>query len=218
MVGHPLHAQRLQNPLPPLYLSAFVVTILTEMAPLITQLTLPSNQTLELYHGDLTEEQVEAIVNAANEHLAHGAGLAGAIVRRGGREIQNESNAWVKQHGLVGHDKPALTGAGKLPCRAVIHAVGPVWRGGGQDEEAKLRLAYTSALKLAHEQGFDSIDFPSISTGLFGFPVERGAAIALQAVKDFCAANPASPIREIRFTIIDAPTVEIFRREFEKLK
>ncbi len=188
------------------------------MAALITQLTLSSGQTLSLYHGDLTEEQVEAIVNAANEHLAHGGGLAGAIVRRGGREIQEESNTWLKQHGLAGHDKPALTGAGRLPCKAIIHAVGPVWRGGKQDEDAKLRLAYTSALKLAHEQGFGSVAFPSISTGIFGFPVARGAAIALQAVRDFCTAQPASPLREIRFTLIDTPTVEIFRRAFDKLE
>jgi len=187
------------------------------MPTLINQLTLHSGQTLALYQGDLTEEQVEAIVNAANERLAHGGGLAGAIVRRGGREIQQESNTWIKQHGLAGHAKPALTGAGRLPCKAIIHAVGPVWRSGKQDEDAKLRLAYTAALKLAHEQGFGSVAFPSISTGLFGFPVERGAAIALQAARDFCAAHPASPLREIRFTLIDAPTVEVFRREFEKL-
>jgi O-acetyl-ADP-ribose deacetylase len=187
------------------------------MSTLITQLILASGQTLALYQGDLTEEHIDAIVNAANERLAHGAGLAGVIVRRGGSEIQEESNAWVKQHGLAGHDKPALTGAGRLPCKAIIHAVGPVWRGGKQDEDAKLRLAYTSALKLAQEQSFGSLAFPSISTGLFHFPVERGAAIALQAVTDFCAAHPASPLREIRFTLIDAPTVEVFRREFEKL-
>jgi len=188
------------------------------MATLIAQLTLPSGQTLALYQGDLTEEQVGAIVNAANEHLAHGGGVAGAIVRRGGREIQAESNAWIKQHGLAGHDQPALTTAGRLQCQAVIHAVGPVWRGGGQGEATKLHAAYASALELAHEQGFSSVAFPSISTGIFGFPVERGAAIALQAAKDFCAAHPASPLREIRFTLIDAPTVEVFRREFEKLK
>jgi O-acetyl-ADP-ribose deacetylase len=187
------------------------------MSTLITQLILASGQMLALYHGDLTEEHMDAIVNAANERLAHGAGLAGAIVRRGGREIQEESNAWIRQHSLAGHDKPALTGAGRLPCKAIIHAVGPVWLGGKQAEDTKLRLAYTSALKLAHELGFGSVAFPSISTGLFGFPVERGSAIAVQAVTDFCAAHPDSPLREIRFTLIDAPTVEVFRREFEKL-
>ncbi len=186
------------------------------MASLISQLALPSSQTLALYHGDLTEEHVDTIVNAANARLAHGGGVAGAIVRRGGHEIQRESDKWVRQHGPAAHDRPALTGAGKLSCKAVIHAVGPVWQGGGHNEDANLRAAYTSALELAHAQGFASIAFPSISTGIFGFPVERGAAIALKAVEDFCAAYPASSLREIRFTLIDAPTVEAFQREFDK--
>ena len=184
------------------------------MSTLVTQCTLPSGRTLALYQGDLTEERVDAIVNAANEHLAHGGGVAAAIVRRGGGAIQAESDAWVRQHGPAGHAKPALTGAGRLPCKAVIHAVGPVWGAGYED--AKLRAAYTSALELAHAQGFTSIAFPSISTGIFGFPLERGAGIALQAALDFCAAHPDSPLREIRFSLIDAPTVEVFRREFEK--
>ena len=185
------------------------------MVTLITPHALPSGQTLALYHGDLTEEKVDAIVNAANERLAHGGGVAGAIVRRGGRIIQDESNAWVRQNGPAGHGKPALTGAGKLPCKAVIHAVGPVW--GAGDEDAKLRAAYTSSLELAHAHGFASIAFPSISTGIFGFPVERGAAIALRCAEHFCAARPDSPLREIRFTLIDPPTVEVFKREFERI-
>ena len=185
------------------------------MSTLITSFTLPSGQTLALYHGDLTEEKVDAIVNAANERLAHGGGVAGAIVRRGGYEIQQESIEWVRKHGPAGHDKPALTGAGKLQSKIVIHAVGPEWGSGNEDN--KLRVAYTSALELAHRQGLTSIAFPSISTGIFGFPVERGAAIALKSAEDFCAAaGPASPLREIRFTLIDAPTVEVFRREFTK--
>ena len=187
------------------------------MAVLITQLTLSSGQTLALHHGDLTEERVDAIVNAANAHLAHGGGVAGAIVRRGGYEIQRESDEWVKSNGPAEHDRPALTGAGKLPCKAVIHAVGPVWQGGAHNEEAHLRAAYTSSLELAHAQGFTSIAFPSISTGIFGFPVERGAPIALIAVEDFCAIHPDSSLREIRFTLIDKPTVEVFQREFEKV-
>jgi O-acetyl-ADP-ribose deacetylase (regulator of RNase III) len=175
---------------------------------------LPSGQTLALYQGDLTEERVDAIVNAANEWLSHGGGLAGAIVRAGGREIQAQSDAWVKEHGRAGHDKPALTGAGHLPCRFIIHAVGPVW--GSGDEDAKLRTAYSAALNLAHAQGFASIAFPSISTGIFGFPVERAAPIAVQAVVDFCAAHPHSPLREVRFTIIDISTVRVFQRVFQK--
>lgn len=185
------------------------------MTVLVASLTLPSGQSLALYQGDLTEERVDAIVNAANEHLAHGGGLAGAIVRRGGRQIQEESDAWVRQHGPAGHDKPALTGPGALPCRAIIHAVGPVW--GSGDEDAKLRAAYTSALQLAHAQGFTSIAFPSLSTGIFGFPVERAAPIAIQAVRDFCAAHPDSSLRDLRFTLIDAPTVAVFQHEFERI-
>ena len=186
------------------------------MSTLISHRPLPSGQTLALYHGDLTEERVDAIVNAANERLAHDGGLAGAIVRKGGREIQAESDAWVRQNGPAGHDKPALTGPGRLPCKAIIHAVGPVWQGGQRDEEANLQAAYRAALDLAHTKGFTSIAFPSISTGIFGFPVERAAPIALRAVEDFCAAHPDSPVRDIRFTLIDTPTVEVFRREFEK--
>ncbi len=178
---------------------------------------LPTGQRLVLEHGDLTEAQVDAIVNAANARLAHGGGVAGAIVRRGGRVIQQESDAWVSRHGPAGHDRPALTGAGALPARAVIHAVGPIWRGGGLGEAASLRAAYTSALELAGAQGFTSVAFPSISTGIFGFPVAQGAAIALQAVRDYCAAHPDTSVREIRFVLIDTPTVETFAAAFDAL-
>lgn len=184
------------------------------LMPLITSRAFPSGQTLALYQGDLTEEKVDAIVNAANAQLSHGGGVAGAIVRRGGQVIQEESNAWVRAHGPAGHTKPALTGAGRLPCKFVIHAVGPMW--GAGDEDNKLRAAYTSALELAHAREFASIAFPSISTGIFGFPVARGAAIAVQCAKEFCAAQPDSALREIRFTLIDAATVEVFQREFQK--
>jgi O-acetyl-ADP-ribose deacetylase (regulator of RNase III) len=186
------------------------------MAAPVAQHVLPSGQVIALYQGDLTEERVDAIVNAANAQLAHGGGVAGAIVRKGGREIQAESDAWVKAHGPADHGRPALTGAGRLPCRWVIHAVGPVW--GSGDEDAKLRAAYASSLALAHAQGCASVAFPSISTGIFGFPVERAAPIALRAALDFFASQPGSPLREIRFTLIDAPTVEVFARAFADLK
>src|SRR5687768_13562063 len=91
--------------------------------------TLPTGQTLVLEHGDLTESDADAIVNAANSQLLHGGGVAGAIVRRGGPSIQAESDAWVDQHGPATHTRPGLTGAGTLPARAIIHAVGPVWHG-----------------------------------------------------------------------------------------
>ncbi len=181
------------------------------MSERIASYTLPTGQAVALDHGDLTEAAADALVNAANTHLQHGGGVAGAIVQRGGRVIQTESDAWVAANGPAGPDRPALTGAGALPARAVIHAVGPIWRGGGQGEPAQLRAAYTSALALAADQGCASVAFPSISTGIYGFPVAAGAAIAVQAVRDFCAAHPEGPPRAIHFVLIDAPTVAVFR-------
>jgi O-acetyl-ADP-ribose deacetylase (regulator of RNase III) len=174
---------------------------------------LPSGQRLLLVSGDLTEETVDAIVNAANSHLQHGGGVAGAIVRRGGRRIQEESDAWVRAHGPARADRPAITGAGALACKAVIHAVGPIW--GEGDEDAKLHTAVESALRLAEEQGFSSIALPAISTGIFGFPKRRGAQVILQAIVDFCRFHEASALREIHVTLIDRPTVQVFEDEFD---
>jgi O-acetyl-ADP-ribose deacetylase (regulator of RNase III) len=170
----------------------------------------PSGQRIRLVKGDLTEESVDAIVNAANSHLAHGGGVAGAIVRKGGAVIQQESD----RIGYVPVGKVALTGAGALPAAHVIHAVGP--RMGEGDEDNKLRNAARSSLMLAHEKEFRSIALPAISSGIFGFPKDRCAAILLQAARDFCAEQPSSPLREIRFTLIDDPTVEVFEAEFRR--
>lgn len=183
------------------------------MSTIVGQLHLPSGAMLRLVHGDLTEERVDAIVNAANAQLMHGGGVAGAIVRRGGEIIQQESNAWVRRHGPVTHDRPALTGAGRLPCRYVIHAVGPVW--GEGNEDAKLHAAITGALALAAERGLASLALPAISTGIFGFPKERGARVILQALLDFLGQRPETTLREIRITLIDEPSVAVFREEFE---
>ena len=186
------------------------------MSTLIAQHNLPSGASLSLVHGDLTEEQVEAIVNAANEQLAHGGGVAGAIARKGGPEVQRESDEWVRAHGPVRTGTAAITGAGRLHARHVIHAVGPVWSGDGRRDDALLRGAVASALALADERGLASLALPAISTGIFGFPKERGAAVIVQAVLDFCESHPASSLRDIRLTLIDAPSVEIFRAEFAR--
>jgi O-acetyl-ADP-ribose deacetylase (regulator of RNase III) len=167
-----------------------------------------------LVQGDITEERVDAIVNAANSRLLHGGGVAGAIVRRGGYGIQTESDAWVRAHGEVTHERPAVTGAGRLPCRAVIHAVGPVW--GEGDEDAKLRSAVLGALAAAEERGFASIALPAISTGIFGFPKERGARVIFQAIEDRARTHLNSSLREIRVTILDDPTLEAFQKEFDR--
>lgn len=182
------------------------------MATLVAEHKLPTGQSLRLIHGDITEEKVDAIVNAANAHLLHGGGIADAIVRRGGMGIQNESNAWVREHGPISHAQPALTGAGSLPCRFVIHAVGPRW--GEGDEDAKLYTAIKAALSMADEHGLKNLALPAISTGIFGFPKERGAEVILDAISDFFVEQPKSVLQDIHITLIDAPSVRVFTAAF----
>jgi len=170
------------------------------------------NRTLKLIHGDLTEAKVDVIVNAANALLQHGGGVAAAIVRKGGESIQRESNAWVREHGMVTPDKPALTTAGELPCQFIIHAVGPVW--GEGDEDAKLYSAIYKALSLADEHHFKSLALPAISTGIFGFPKERGANRILEAVQDYFKEHSESSLVEVQIVLIDQTSVDIFSKEF----
>jgi putative ATPase len=172
--------------------------------------TLPTGHTLSLRQGDLTDEAVDAVVNAANNGLAHGGGVAGAIVRRGGQVIQDESD----RIGKVATGGAAITGAGRLPCRFVIHAVGPVWRGHTPDENDRLLASATvSALEIAREKGLTSIAFPAISSGIFGFPKDRCARVMVQAVRDWADTHPEDNPRDLRFTVIDDLTVNLFDDE-----
>lgn len=180
------------------------------MADLIVQRRISGGQTISLYQGDLTAETVDAIVNAANKHLAHGGGVAGAIVRKGGEIIQKESDRLAP----VAAGGVAITSAGALPARHVIHAVGP--RMGEGDEDRKLTDAGRNALHLAEERGFASIAFPAISSGIFRFPKDRCAEILVGEAERFCAAHPDSTLRDIRFTLIDDETVGVFRAEFRR--
>ena len=177
------------------------------------------SRTIRIVSGDLTAEPVDAIVNAANEHLAHGAGVAGAIVRKGGWVIQEESDRWVREHGPVRTGTAATTGAGALPCRCVIHAVGPVWHDGKHDEDALLAGAVRSALELADQHGLRSLSVPAISSGVYGFPKARCAGIILHAVSDFLASHPDSALREVNLCNIDRETCDVFlveaRRQFK---
>ncbi len=160
--------------------------------------------------GDLTDEPVDAIVNAANSRLAHGGGVAGAIVRRGGQVIQEQSDRVAPVP--VGH--VALTGAGHLLARAVIHAVGP--RMGEGDEDAKLKSAVWESLKLAARQNFASISLPAISSGIFGYPKERCAEVLLDTTLQFLKENPQTPTREVRFCNFDELTCRVFLEHFRK--
>lgn len=178
------------------------------MNSLLDQYLFPTGQRLEIVQGDLTEEKVDAIVNAANQALAHGGGVDGLIARRGGPLIQQESDAWVHTHGLVAHADPVYTGAGRLPCRYVIHAVGPVW--GEGDEDYKLTEAIRGSLSRADELHLSSLAMPAISTGIFGFPKERAARILYQTIFDYFAIHPESGVRLVRLVLYDHPTVEAF--------
>lgn len=172
-------------------------------------------RTLQLVEGDLTSEAVDAIVNAANSQLQHGGGVAGAISRRGGPEIQAQSNSWVREYGPVSHGSPAYTGAGSLPCRYVIHAVGPMW--GEGDEDEKLHTAVSKSLQLADELGVSSISFPALSTGIFGFPKERAAGVILSAIGDYLLNTPVSGIKQVRITLYDQTTMDAFLKVWQKL-
>jgi len=178
------------------------------MNEIVREGNLPGERRLQIVRGDLTEEQVDAIVNAANAQLQHGGGVAGAISRRGGPQIQDESNTWVRRFGPVLHARPAHTHAGKLPCRYVIHAVGPVW--GSGDEDAKLAAAVQGSLQVAGQLGLISIAMPAISTGIFGFPVERAARVMLQAVRSHFEENPSSSLEIVRLVLIESQAQSAF--------
>ncbi len=178
----------------------------------------PEGQVLEVRQGDLNQEEVDAIVNAANTHLAHGGGVAGAIVRGGGYAIQEESDRWVAEHGPVSTGQVALTGAGRLPCKWVIHAVGPVWQGGGAHEEELLASVVRGSLLKAEEMKLASIALPAISSGIFGFPKERCAEIMIAMAKEFYREHPQSALRRICFTNIDEQTVVIFETTLSRIR
>ena len=153
--------------------------------------------------GDLTQQRVDAIVNAANEALAPGGGVCGAIRRTGGDEIFEEC---ARLGGCATGDAKA-TGAGRLPARYVIHAVGPVWSGGEAGEDELLASAYRRSLEVAEELGCRTIAFPALSTGIYGFPGELAAPVAVGAVREL-----ADRFDEIRFVFLDEEMHELFER------
>ena len=174
-----------------------------------------NERVLKAVHGDITEEGTEAIVNAANSLLKHGGGVAGAIVKKGGKVIQEESDRIVSERGPVPVGGAVYTTAGNLKAKYVIHAVGPIW--GEGDEERKLRSAVRSALKLADELGLNSIALPAISTGIFGYPKREGVRVIVDEVIRYLEENPNTSLKEIHFTAIDRETAELFKETVESL-
>lgn len=164
---------------------------------------------IEVSRMDITDAPVDAVVNAANESLQLGSGVAGAIRRRGGTTIQEECD----RIGYCPTGQAIVTGGGNLPARWVIHAVGPVWSGGNAGEDALLASAVRAALARAEEVGAKSVALPAISTGVFAYPVERAARISIAAARTF--SEEAGIVERIVFCLFDERTFEIFRRELE---
>jgi len=166
--------------------------------------------TLELVAGDITEMDTAGIVNAANERLAHGGGVAGAISRRGGPVIQRESDEWVRRHGWVVTGSAAITSGGSLRARYVIHAVGPVYDGRPRSAEL-LESAVCAALQMADEHELKSIALPAISTGIFGYPVEEAARVMLRAAIEYLEGTTS--LERVIFCLYGQPAFDVFAKE-----
>lgn len=167
-----------------------------------------NNIDFKIVVGDLTEENVDAIVNAANSYLSHGGGVAAAISRKGGAIIQKESNEYVKKHGIIKTGEVGVTSGGNLKTKYVIHAVGPVWHGGNENEDKLLYNAVYNSLKKAEELKVKSISFPAISAGIFGYPFIKACEKYLKAVLDFSKEN--SNLKEIRFCFLEKSKADAF--------
>ncbi|MDI6709587.1 MAG: O-acetyl-ADP-ribose deacetylase [Bacillota bacterium] len=150
--------------------------------------------------GDITRQEVDAIVNAANPGLMGGGGVDGAIHRAGGPAILEECRRIVAERGPLPTGRAVITTGGFLPARHVIHTVGPVWRGGAAGEDELLRRAYENCLALALDHGLGTIAFPAISTGAYGFPKRRASRIALAAVSAFLRKKPFQEVRFVLFS------------------
>ncbi len=167
-----------------------------------------SQTTIKLVQGDITKEKVDAITNAANEKLAGGGGVDGAIHRAGGPEIMKECEEIRARQGGCPTGQAVITTGGNLAARHVIHTVGPIWRGGNSNEPALLASCYHESLALAHRHGLGTIAFPSISTGVYRYPTPKAAAVALNTVKDFVSTHQG--IEEVRFVLFDDATYQCF--------
>ena len=168
---------------------------------------------LELVQGDITTQVVDAIVNAANSRLAGGGGVDGAIHRRGGRSIMAETDRRYPDGCPTG--SAVISTAGDLPAGHVIHAVGPVWNGGQSGEPSLLAGAYRRSLELAVEHGCDSVAFPAISTGVYGYPLELAARVALQTTLEFQREHGKPEL--VRFVLFDKRAYSAFEQTLKEL-
>lgn len=166
---------------------------------------------LKLIRGDITEERTDAIVNAANSLLRGGGGVDGAIHRAGGPDIM----AGCREIGSCATGSAVITTAGNLKARYVIHAVGPVYRGGGRGEDALLAGAYAASLRLATDHELESVSFPSISTGAYGYPIEEASRIALKTVIDYLRS--VKGIELVRFVLFSDDDLEAYQAALKEI-
>lgn len=160
--------------------------------------------------GDITSEECDAIVNAANNSLMGGGGVDGAIHRIGGPLVYEDCATISKDQGGCLTGEAVVTRAGQLPARLLVHAVGPIWRGGGESEDELLRSAYLNSLRVAAQAGARTIAFPSISTGAYRFPLQRAAAISLRAICDYARAHDS--FHEVRLILFTEPDLEAYEQ------
>jgi Predicted phosphatase homologous to the C-terminal domain of histone macroH2A1 len=170
---------------------------------------------LSIIEGDITKQATDAIVNAANPSLMGGGGVDGAIHRAGGPAILEECKQIVAKQGRLPTGKAAITTGGNLKAKHVIHTVGPIWHGGSKNEAELLKSAYSECLKLATEHKLASISFPSISTGIYGYPVAEAARIAVSTVVSFLKEQVTS-IKQVLFVLFDFRTYETYRSALQE--
>lgn len=170
-----------------------------------------NNKILKLICGDITKQETDAIVNAANNTLLGGGGVNGAIHRAGGPAILEEC----RKIGGCATGDAVITSAGKMKAKYVIHTVGPIWRGGKENEDAHLRSCYEKSLKLADKNNLRSISFPSISTGAYCFPVDRASSIALSTVISYLKEK--TKLEEVVFVLFDTRTLETYEKSLEEI-
>ncbi|MFI5203996.1 MAG: O-acetyl-ADP-ribose deacetylase [Flavobacteriales bacterium] len=165
---------------------------------------------IKVIQGDITQQRVDAIVNAANTTLLGGGGVDGAIHRAGGPQILEECRAIVANKGGCETGEAVITSAGNLPCKFVIHTVGPIWNGGTKNEAEKLANCYRNSLLLAVENNIKTIAFPNISTGVYGYPKKPAAEIAVKTVKEFMSAKKY--LERIYFVCFDDENYSIYEK------
>ncbi|MBC5995058.1 O-acetyl-ADP-ribose deacetylase [Pontibacter cellulosilyticus] len=175
-----------------------------------------SKTELRAIKGDITKQEVDAVVNAANTSLLGGGGVDGAIHRTGGPAILEECKQIRAKQGGCPTGEAVITTAGNLPAKYVIHAVGPVWHGGKQNEQELLASCYRNSLRIASEKQLRSIAFPNISTGVYGYPKGKAAEVAVSATKDFLQHHDTN-LQSITFVCFDEENYELYNQLLNKV-